>query len=122
MRLLIEPGLARLAAERATAEDVALLRQSIRDFENAGGDTLKIVSSDLLFHRAIFQASKNRVADIESHGERIRSVTTSSGQSENPTCPRLLHGRLRGIVEGMKFCPSPATMCACCCTARWTCG
>jgi GntR family transcriptional repressor for pyruvate dehydrogenase complex len=59
LRLLIEPGLARLAAERGTAEDVALLRQSIRDFENSGGDTLKIVSSDLLFHRAIFQASKN---------------------------------------------------------------
>lgn len=59
LRLLIEPGLARLAAERATAKDVALLRQSIYDFENSGGDTLKIVSSDLLFHRAIFQASKN---------------------------------------------------------------
>jgi GntR family transcriptional regulator, transcriptional repressor for pyruvate dehydrogenase complex len=59
LRQLIEPGLARLAAQRATAEDVALLRQSIRDFENSGGDTLKIVSSDLLFHRAIFQASKN---------------------------------------------------------------
>jgi GntR family transcriptional regulator, transcriptional repressor for pyruvate dehydrogenase complex len=59
LRLLIEPGLARLAAERGTAEDVALLRQSVHDFENSGGDTLKIVSSDLLFHRAIFQASKN---------------------------------------------------------------
>lgn len=59
LRLLIEPGLARLAAERATAEDIALLRQSVRDFENSGKDTLKIVSSDLLFHRAIFQASKN---------------------------------------------------------------
>jgi GntR family transcriptional repressor for pyruvate dehydrogenase complex len=59
LRLLIEPGLARLAAQRATAEDVALLRQSIHDFEQSGKDTLRIVSSDLLFHRAIFQASKN---------------------------------------------------------------
>lgn len=59
LRLLIEPGLARLAAARATADDVALLRQSIRDFEKSGKNTLKIVSSDLLFHRAIFQASRN---------------------------------------------------------------
>ncbi|MGB7135066.1 MAG: FadR/GntR family transcriptional regulator [Acidobacteriaceae bacterium] len=59
LRLLIEPGLARLAAQRATSEDIALLRQSIRDFENSGQDILKVVSSDLLFHRAIFQASKN---------------------------------------------------------------
>lgn len=60
LRLLIEPGLARLAAERATTGDIALLRRSVRDFENSGNDALKIVSSDLLFHQAIFQASKNR--------------------------------------------------------------
>lgn len=60
LRLLIEPGLARLAAERATVEDIALLRRSVRDFEDSENDTLKIVSFDLLFHRAIFQASKNR--------------------------------------------------------------
>lgn len=62
LRLLMEPGLARLAAQRATAADVAMLRQSIRDLENSSNDKLKLVSSDLLFHRAIFQASKNRTA------------------------------------------------------------
>jgi GntR family transcriptional repressor for pyruvate dehydrogenase complex len=67
LRLLIEPGLARLAAERATLEDIALLRQSIRDLESSGNDTLKIVSSDLLFHRAIFQASKNGPAASVFH-------------------------------------------------------
>jgi GntR family transcriptional repressor for pyruvate dehydrogenase complex len=67
LRLLIEPGLARLAAERATADDIALLRQSIHDFESSGGDNLRIVSSDLLFHRAIFQASKNGPATSVFH-------------------------------------------------------
>ena len=67
LRLLIEPGLARLAAERATADDIDLLRQSIRDFESSGGDNLKIVSSDLLFHRAIFQGSKNGPATSVFH-------------------------------------------------------
>lgn len=67
LRLLIEPGLARLAAERATVDDIELLRKSIRDFESSGKDHLKLVSADLLFHRAIFQASKNRPATSVFH-------------------------------------------------------
>ena len=62
LRLLVEPGLARLAAQRATADDIAVLRQSMRDFESSAGDPLKLVASDLLFHRAIFRAAQNRAA------------------------------------------------------------
>src|ERR1700744_124759 len=62
MRLMIEPALAAKAAERANAQDIALLRQSIADFESSGGDRIQLVASDLLFHRAIFQASRNRLA------------------------------------------------------------
>ena len=62
LRRMTEPGLARLAAQRATADDIALLRKSIKDLESSSLDKLKLVSSDLLFHRAIFQASKNRAA------------------------------------------------------------
>lgn len=62
LRLLMEPGLARLAAQRATADDIALLRKSVKDLESSSQDRLKLVSSDLFFHRAIFQASKNRAA------------------------------------------------------------
>lgn len=61
LRLLIEPALAAKAADRANAEDIALLRQSILDLENSKGDRVKLVASDLLFHRAIFQASGNRL-------------------------------------------------------------
>lgn len=62
MRLMIEPALAAKAAERANAQDIALLRQSIADFESSGRDRIRLVASDLLFHRAIFQASRNRLA------------------------------------------------------------
>ena len=62
MRLMIEPALAAKAAERANAQDIALLRQSIADFESSGRDRIQLVASDLLFHRAIFQASRNRLA------------------------------------------------------------
>jgi GntR family transcriptional repressor for pyruvate dehydrogenase complex len=61
LRLIMEPALAAKAAERANSDDIALLRRSISDLENSEGDRVKLVASDLLFHRAIFQASGNRL-------------------------------------------------------------
>lgn len=61
MRLMVEPALAAKAAERANSDDIALLRQSIADLEQSKHDHVKLVASDLLFHRAIFQASGNRL-------------------------------------------------------------
>jgi GntR family transcriptional repressor for pyruvate dehydrogenase complex len=61
LRFLMEPALAAQAAERANSEDIALLRQSITDLEHSEQDRVKLVASDLLFHRAIFQASGNRL-------------------------------------------------------------
>jgi GntR family transcriptional repressor for pyruvate dehydrogenase complex len=60
-RFIIEPALAAKAADRANSADIALLRQSVADLESSQGDFLKLVASDLLFHRAIFQASGNRL-------------------------------------------------------------
>lgn len=67
LRLLIEPGRARLAAERATPDDIALLHQSIREFEASAHDTLKLVSAHLLFHHAIFKAAQNGPAASVFH-------------------------------------------------------
>ncbi len=61
LRFLIEPALAARAAERANSEDIALLRQSIEDQESSKQDRVKLIASDLLFHRAIFEASGNRL-------------------------------------------------------------
>jgi GntR family transcriptional regulator, transcriptional repressor for pyruvate dehydrogenase complex len=61
LRFIIEPALAAKAAERATSADIDLLHQSIADLESSEGDRVKMVASDLLFHRTIFQASGNRL-------------------------------------------------------------
>jgi GntR family transcriptional regulator, transcriptional repressor for pyruvate dehydrogenase complex len=61
LRFMMEPTLAAKAAKRANSDDIALLRQSIRDLEASKGDHVKLVAADLLFHRAIFQASGNRL-------------------------------------------------------------
>ena len=62
MRLMMEPALAAKAAERATMADIALLRQSIVDLKGSEQDRVRLVSSDLLFHRVIFQATGNRLS------------------------------------------------------------
>lgn len=61
LRFLMEPALAAKAAERATTDDIALLRQSITDLENSEKDRVRVIAADLLFHRVIFQASGNRL-------------------------------------------------------------
>lgn len=61
VRILMEPALAAKAAERANAHDIALLRQSVLDLESSKHDRVKLISSDLLFHRIIFEASGNRL-------------------------------------------------------------
>src|ERR1700709_2131389 len=67
LRFLMEPALAAKAAERANSDDIALLRQSITDLEKSESDRVKLVASDLLFHRAIFQASGNRLTERLFH-------------------------------------------------------
>jgi GntR family transcriptional repressor for pyruvate dehydrogenase complex len=62
LRLMIEPALAAKAAESANAEHIALLRQSVLDLQHSKHDRVRLVASDLLFHRTIFQASDNRLA------------------------------------------------------------
>ena len=62
LRLMMEPALAAKAAESANAEHIALLRQSVLDLEHSTHDRVRLVASDLLFHRTIFQASDNRLA------------------------------------------------------------
>jgi GntR family transcriptional repressor for pyruvate dehydrogenase complex len=67
LRFLMEPSLAAKAAERANSDDIAVLRQSIEDLEASEGDRVKLVASDLLFHRAIFEASGNNLTSRLFH-------------------------------------------------------
>ena len=60
-RLLLEPGLCRLAAERATAQDLAKLEAVVKQQEaavRAGKDT---TSYDLKFHRLLIDAARNPI-------------------------------------------------------------
>ncbi len=60
-RLIVEPTLAARAAEKATPEQLLVLRQTIAEIEAAGSDQFRIIEADLLFHRTILQSSGNRL-------------------------------------------------------------
>jgi GntR family transcriptional regulator, transcriptional repressor for pyruvate dehydrogenase complex len=76
-RLIVEPELARRAAERATTEDLAALRRAIKAMESSTTDQARI-DADLAFHHAIFRASGNRVCRLifaVIHQAVLRSMT-----------------------------------------------
>ncbi|MCI0624685.1 MAG: FadR family transcriptional regulator [Acidobacteria bacterium] len=62
-RLIVEPELAARAAERATVEDLAALRQALVNMEK-GGTLQARLEADLAFHEAIFKASGNRMCQL----------------------------------------------------------
>lgn len=75
VRRAIEAEAAGLAAERATADEIAVMREALETIERAmatGGDG---VDEDLAFHRTIAEATDNPVlaATVRYLGEVLRS-------------------------------------------------
>ena len=60
-RMMLEPTAAEWAARKASPEAKAAIRQATEGIEWTG-DTSRYVSADLAFHRAVQQASGNRIA------------------------------------------------------------
>jgi len=67
LRLMLEPALAAKAAERATFEDISLLKQSMQDIQKKGITQQQVVSADLMFHRTIFRATGNALGSRLFH-------------------------------------------------------
>jgi GntR family transcriptional regulator, transcriptional repressor for pyruvate dehydrogenase complex len=73
-RLVIEPGVARMAAERATSEHLAALRAAQQRLGTAI-ETAEAIDADLEFHRILARAAGNRILELvlESVGELGRA-------------------------------------------------
>ncbi|MGK5741024.1 FadR/GntR family transcriptional regulator [Micromonospora sp. URMC 103] len=83
VRAIIEPAAARLAAARATAEDLAALDAALAGMADAHGDPGAAVAADLAFHRALLAATHNELL--------VRmEVVMKTGLAERD---RLVHGR-----------------------------
>jgi GntR family transcriptional repressor for pyruvate dehydrogenase complex len=65
LRRILEPGIAALAAERRTDEDIANLRAILERMQQAAGDPARWIEADLDFHRAIARISGNRLIALQ---------------------------------------------------------
>src|SRR5271156_4824126 len=77
-RLIVEPELAARAAERATAEDISIMRNAVLGLERSK-TTRDRLEADMAFHNAIFHASGNRICQLLFKGIH-RTVLTSMSQ------------------------------------------
>jgi GntR family transcriptional repressor for pyruvate dehydrogenase complex len=83
-RLIVEPELAARAAERATAEDLVLLRKAIKSLENCES-TKERLDADMAFHECIFRAAGNRICHLlfrVVHRTLLTSMTQLAGRVE----------------------------------------
>jgi DNA-binding FadR family transcriptional regulator len=60
-RMLVEVGVAELAAARRADDDLAAMVSSIQAMREAGADVPAFVAGDLAFHEAVMSAAGNRV-------------------------------------------------------------
>ncbi len=75
VRLILEPAAARLAAVRATPEDMVRIEYAWRALEGSAGDPEQFIASDLLFHDAIVAATENELLEqmVGSIGGALRA-------------------------------------------------
>jgi DNA-binding FadR family transcriptional regulator len=82
VRAIVEPAAARLAAIRATDDDLAALDDVLAEMTTADGDPVAAVTADLSFHRTLLAATHNELL------ERMEVVIETGLAERN----RLVHG------------------------------
>ena len=96
-RVFLEPGLARIAAERASADDVARLRLRLAEHRAAMADLAQFLHRDMVFHREIALISGNPIfpAIVEAlfgwAGEHRPAIVRAPGAEELTLAE---HGRI----------------------------
>ncbi len=101
LRRVVEPAAMRLAAERATAQDIAEIEAAYAGMKNAveeGGD---YVTHDLRFHQGLLRASRNRmlVQMSKALGALLRtSFEISTRRKDGPAHSLPLH---RAVLDAV---------------------
>src|SRR6266540_3606860 len=102
LRRMIEPAAARLAAERATDEQVAALFEAYEAMAAAGDDLDAFMEPDLRFHRLLLEACRNELLEHmnEIFSAVLRTVFAySSSSSRNYARAARRH---RAIVKAIE--------------------
>jgi len=101
-RLILEPELAALAAERAHYQDIKSIRAAADRMEQAADDSLKYHRADAEFHHAIARAAGNRVCESvfrNFHESLTRRLGWTSKLSEREETIASHRGILESIED-----------------------
>lgn len=92
-RILIEPGIAALAAERAEASDLKHMRAALREIEERVSENIAFRTAGMNFHMAIVRSIRNPVAEhactmtlaiwfsnLPGWGEIVQSIVRKPGR------------------------------------------
>jgi len=79
LRLILEPGIAALAAERVKREDLQALREAVAVMERAQKDPEAYIEADLDFHLALAEAAANLQRGRRPATRSISSQANSGG-------------------------------------------
>jgi GntR family transcriptional repressor for pyruvate dehydrogenase complex len=102
VRQIIEPSLAGIAAERATAANLDALRREVDVMEGALDDVETFIAADHRFHVGIAEATQNHllpmilfpIVDVlNEHRKRLFSVPRSAAGAQ------VFHHRILGAIE-----------------------
>lgn len=76
VRMLVEPAGARMAAQRATPENLKEIREGLAEMEKSTGDLASSVEADLRFHMAVLESTHN--AFMRPFGALIQAALRGS--------------------------------------------
>lgn len=126
VRLAFEPRAARLAAERATKEDITNIENACKRMEEEEGSLEKFIVADALFHQALLRASHNEFLNamegviysallvsvritnadprknshsVSFHREVYEAVAQGDGNKAEQLTEKLLNDAIRRIKE-----------------------
>jgi DNA-binding FadR family transcriptional regulator len=108
LRLIIEPAGARLAAQRATAENLAEIEAALHAMETDLENSASSVESDLRFHLAILEATQNTF--MRPFGALIQEALRASFKLTNHDRAAFEKslGRHRDVLEAIRSRDSEA--------------
>lgn len=102
LRLLIEPSIAALAAERATPQDVFRLESILQQQEQEAGQKKNIAETDEAFHSALAESTHNR-ALLEIGASLMKVIAPSRNESlQTPKRARLSVFSHRRILDAIQ--------------------
>jgi GntR family galactonate operon transcriptional repressor len=103
VRSVIEPAAARMAAERATEQDLYGLTEALRRMADPGQDA---VEADLDFHRALFAATHNQLLvemqRVLANGLAMRDKVVHAAEHDDPVPSH------RKVLDAIRAADEPA--------------